>query len=241
MENGIYEAHDKIKDVINDFSSQINTIENKFAEINVKYPPIPLVGAKGDGVTDDYEAIQNIVDYCFNNDIYNIYFPEGNYNISRPLILKCKRESSQVGWWDGKGICINGANKATTKIVKTTNNVLSNIHTEVDGVDSTFILFNGNSLGQQGGAGTGISITNMYIQNNSTSVDSMAITGKACTRFVIEQCNIKSYSGIMFDHSYSSKFSGLVFYCNEKSLHLTNGTSNLFEQLYSINVKNPRI
>ena len=231
---------EKYTERLNSVDSQIKEIEKKFTEVNVKYPPIPLVGAKGDGMTDDYEVIQNILNYCFNNDIMNIYIPEGTYIISKPLLLKTKRESSQVGWWDGKALSINGANKATTKIVKNTNNTLDGVHQEVNKVDGTIILFNGQNIdGLEGGEGTGINITNLFIENKSSSENSMAITGKANSRMKIDQINIKSYSGIILDRCFSSKFNNIIFNCIEKSLWLTNGTSNQFEHLYSLKVKNP--
>lgn len=46
------------------------------------------LGAKGDGVTDDYQAIQNAINYCITNNIRTLYFPVGVYFISKPLIIK---------------------------------------------------------------------------------------------------------------------------------------------------------
>lgn len=53
--------------------------------INVKHPPAPLVGAKGDGVTDDTEAINNIIALG-----KNVFFPEPDvfYNITDTIIIK---------------------------------------------------------------------------------------------------------------------------------------------------------
>lgn len=48
--------------------------------VNVKYPPAGLTPAKGDGQTNDWAAIVNILNYCKSsqNNIL-LYFPAGNY------------------------------------------------------------------------------------------------------------------------------------------------------------------
>lgn len=48
--------------------------------VNVKYPPAGLTPAKGDGNTNDWAAIINILNYCKSsqNNIL-LYFPAGNY------------------------------------------------------------------------------------------------------------------------------------------------------------------
>ncbi|MBW4083538.1 glycosyl hydrolase family 28-related protein [Paenibacillus sp. S150] len=47
-------------------------------EINVKYPPVPLVAASGDGVVDDTSAIQAVYDLLVDGG--TVYFPEGTYS-----------------------------------------------------------------------------------------------------------------------------------------------------------------
>lgn len=48
--------------------------------INVKNPPPPLKGAKGDGITDDTQALQTIL-----NSYNNVYFPSGDYLVKNTL------------------------------------------------------------------------------------------------------------------------------------------------------------
>jgi Pectate lyase superfamily protein len=47
-------------------------------------------GAKGDGLSDDYIAIQNACNYCIMNPAFctSVRIPVGNYHISHPIILK---------------------------------------------------------------------------------------------------------------------------------------------------------
>jgi len=213
--------------------------------INVKYPPTGLVGAKGDGQTDDWAAIQAIIDWCFENNVMTIFFPNGTYNISKPLLLKTKYESSPIPFWSGKAIKLIGYDMATTKIVKTTTgNTLSGVHAEVNGIDATIILFNGlNSTDTIGGSGTGTIIENLYIINQSTSNTSMTITGAACQRMKLSNLNIFGYSGIVFDNCYGNIFEHIVIKCTEKALWLDNitasGTSNTLINIYAINCHNP--
>lgn len=73
----------KVKEDIKTINTQLGDIVNKKLRINIKYPPAPLIGAKGDGVTDDTLAIQNIL----NTKPNYIYIPKGEYMCSN-LILK---------------------------------------------------------------------------------------------------------------------------------------------------------
>ena len=66
---------EKIKDYI---AEKVNIMEQ--SPINVR-----LYGVVGDGVTDDLEAIQNIID---NNPGKTIYFPKGVYGITNKIVFK---------------------------------------------------------------------------------------------------------------------------------------------------------
>lgn len=74
--------------------SAINEVDNRLSSqladiaTNVKKPPIPMVGAKGDGETDDTEAIQGSMDYVANSGGGMVYFPAGEYLISKTINIK---------------------------------------------------------------------------------------------------------------------------------------------------------
>lgn len=77
---------------VQDFNSNFDKIDDKIGNlsgsipfVNVKYPPAPYVAAKGDGVTDDTNAIQNL-----HNNFPYVYIPNGTYIVSQ-LILKSFR------------------------------------------------------------------------------------------------------------------------------------------------------
>lgn len=198
-------------------------------------------GAKGDGITDDYESIQSALDDCFTNNNLLLYFPSGVYMISKPLLLKTKVDSPSVYWWDGKAINIVGEHKATTRIIKYTNQVLSGVNPEVDNVDSVVLLFAGQKLdGTVGGTGTGINIQNMSLENQSTSLSAYSIYGHACQRMNVDEINIKSYNGMKLFTPFSSVFTNMVFRCTENAIETTSGgTSNTFRTIYSAACKNP--
>lgn len=54
--------------------------------INVKNPPAPLVGAKGDGIANDTTAIQAMIDYVAGKKTY-LFFPGGIYSVNQ-LVMK---------------------------------------------------------------------------------------------------------------------------------------------------------
>ena len=71
-------AHD---DALDNHTAQLaettKNIDNGI--INVKYPPIPLIGAKGDNITDDTVAIQNIANYAATlGDYPTLLFPHSS-------------------------------------------------------------------------------------------------------------------------------------------------------------------
>ncbi|ARQ07281.1 Pectate lyase superfamily protein [Macrococcoides canis] len=70
-----------------------NTINSDY--INVLYPPAPHVGAKGDGVTDDTQAIQNLI-----NIGKGLYFPTppAHYKVSTLTPLKEQTLLGESKW-----------------------------------------------------------------------------------------------------------------------------------------------
>jgi hypothetical protein len=221
---------------------RMDNVDVQLAQItfNVKSPPIPLVGVKGDGVTDDYSALQALIDFAYTNDIYAVYLPNGTYNISKPLVLKTKKTPSD-DWWDGKGIKLVGQDQVMTKIVKTTTNVLTGVNSEVNNIDSTIILYNQykDGIDNAGGSSTGIHIRKLTVKNNSNVTTSRVITGAAADRMLLENLNVYGYQGIIFNLAFSNIFRNIVIHATQNALNISSGTSNTFEFIYAPQCKNP--
>jgi len=86
-----------IAEKIQDYA--INQIQNEIDAIKEdNYINVKLNGAKGDGVTDDYQIIQNLIT---NNPHKTIFFPDSTYLISQPLTIQTGN-SHQVNLLLGK-------------------------------------------------------------------------------------------------------------------------------------------
>ncbi len=85
--------------------------------VNVRLPPF---NAKGDGVTDDYEALQSAIDYGFDNNV-PVWFPKPSsfYATSKPLVVY-----GGINDTDKRGSVIVGENREGIEIKKTTTDVL---------------------------------------------------------------------------------------------------------------------
>ena len=90
-ENIQVELTNKINEIIpqmetnkKEINLNTNNIESRC--INVKYPPKGFSGAKGDGKTDDTQALKNIFDSLKDGD--TLYFPKGEYKTTSTLTIK---------------------------------------------------------------------------------------------------------------------------------------------------------
>src|SRR5690606_1226522 len=75
-----------------------SAIEKVYAEINRTNPTLEITsvkdfGAKGDGVSDDTQAIQNAIA----NAAGEVYFPPGRYVVKEPITLKSDLKISGSG------------------------------------------------------------------------------------------------------------------------------------------------
>lgn len=87
-----------INNMISDgtFDTILANVLNLYARsVNVKF-----FGAKGDGVSDDTEAIDKALEYAVNNNIHTIYFPDGTYYLpNRRYTIDTSRQS-----WVGENV-----------------------------------------------------------------------------------------------------------------------------------------
>jgi hypothetical protein len=82
--NGIFSGNISSATALATGSTTARSLANRFDDVlNVKD-----FGAKGDGVTDDYAAIQSALDSIINGTKTAVYFPQGHYKISNTLRVK---------------------------------------------------------------------------------------------------------------------------------------------------------
>lgn len=99
MANTINGLPDYIIELVKELLNQLNLeeiVKEVLADyffINVKNPPAPLVGAKGDGIANDTTAIQAMIDYVAGKKTY-LFFPGGIYSVNQ---LAMKTGVSLIG------------------------------------------------------------------------------------------------------------------------------------------------
>lgn len=134
--NAAMTAHkNEVSEVVDGFDVQLAHIENHTSSyINVKE-----FGVKGDGVTDDTQAIQRCFVYAYRNK-KSIDIPNGTYMISKPIIIYGS-SNELLG-----GLRVRGESTELT-IFKATSNFtsynLGNVNTDAKAM---FILVNENYL-----------------------------------------------------------------------------------------------
>ena len=63
----------------------IEKINNIIEQLKNKQISIDMFGAVGDGVKDDTTAIQSALEFCWANNIYELYIPKGRYKVTRGI------------------------------------------------------------------------------------------------------------------------------------------------------------
>ena len=104
-------------DTQNDLTTMTNNIADIKSDVdNVKFfVNVKSHGAKGDGVTDDREAIQAAIDEVFEAGGGIVYFPIGTYLIGSPLLFK---SVSEHGGYDANFVELRGAGNSKSRILK---------------------------------------------------------------------------------------------------------------------------
>ena len=193
-------------------------------------------GAKGDGVTDDTQAIQNAIYYAFENK-KSVFIPGGNYLISKPLVVISDSNELLGSFY------IKGENVENTKLTyKNVNSI-----TSIDGLNGKygFILLNETYLDEnknikQGTGNTGrIVISDMFLH----CADGSATTGIYCPISTFscsfERMRIREFTdyGIMSNANYYlNRHEQIRVDSSKNSFYVGKGicTSLLYDSCYSV-------
>jgi hypothetical protein len=212
-EGGIFMGEPKLTEKIKSLDSQLAEIDNKFNStiINVKYPPLGLTPAVGDGVTDDWSALQAIFNYAYDNDC-RIYLPAGNYLISKPLIVYSYSDD-----YGNQILLIDGAGQDVSVIVKNNNTTLGT--GEYATIDAIMIIANQYTKNGQ-------AITNIWSHESITEKGVLSNFSLKSTATTPVSYGIYSYGLFFF------KFFGMSFLDMNTAFATTRYCSfNIFEKL----------
>ena len=205
--------------------------EEKFSDaLKIKtikdYVTPQMYGAKGDGVTDDTAAIQSCIDACYNSGKYKVFFPNGTYLITSPIVVYF----SYNEFWFGEGITIEGESKGDTIIIKQGNSTYNNI-------DTVFYLECGDD--QSKDSGTGVIISNLRIENQSLASASYCINGQKYARCEFRGLTLIGNYGIKCD-GYSNIYDDIIGFTQETFFEDA-GTSNLIGKIGCFGSNNPYV
>ena len=159
--------------IFNDLSSKVEDSVEKISILLTDKVNVLSFGAKGDGVTDDTNSIQDAINFVHNvENLKYVFIPRGTYMISKPLIIPVG--VSLIG---GEGL----TGEYNTTIVKNSNsNVISSGYSTIDKtgkvsfeVDSILTFIDDFPVGYttgklNNGAGKSI-IKNLYLKSNAYS------------------------------------------------------------------------
>lgn len=150
--------------------------------INVKNPPNGYTAAKGDGVTNDTTALNNLIQYAADNNAY-LFFPAGNYLVSG-LTLK-------------NNVSLIGLDRYTTIITNAATSNKDLISGSLGNCAIANIMLNANMQAQSQNVScikataTDILLSNLILKNG---YDSLSLT---CDGYV--QANSIVFDGIQND------------------------------------------
>lgn len=183
--------------------------------INVKMPFHGLTPAKGDGVTDDTEALQAIFNYATTNKL-SVYFPSGTYIVTNTIHLSTTMDGITIRG-DSRNLSVIQNNADVTTLDFQQSGIVRDIYIR----DLKFI-----------GVPNAVNVSSaINLKSNSSYPNS--------SKCYIENVDIRQgYNGITFDTLLTSSFKNVVVaLCkNDGFVGTTSVTSTLFQSCYCIQV-----
>ena len=230
--------YEKLKKIILDENIQVkltNDIEtinsqmvakanlNQFIEINAKYPPAPLVGIAMDGITDDTDTLNKIINFMSNNNIKILVFPEGVTKFN----IEINSSISIIG--SGRGKTIFKASNSNKPVIKYKGSDYSSGGKHL----SFFELKNFTIQPDLATDGLVLNYCNTFTVDNIMIYRSLNRDGlylKTCFDSTFKDIHIgecgsidKQYSAIKIENSITHSCNRLKFY----NVHVENNNHNL--------------
>ena len=116
----------KLEEKFDEVETQCLTLDEQIKTLGVT---VEMFGAKGDGVTDDTEAIQSAFDFASQHGVDVIFSNQKTYCVSRTLTLKpviqtTSGEGSYIHFTNNTIVNLKATNGATIKVTKQVENVI---------------------------------------------------------------------------------------------------------------------
>ena len=213
-----------INDTVYDIKDQ--TARDDISDLKSFFITPQDYGAKGDGVTDDTQSIQNCINDCYETGKYKIFFPRGTYLVTSPIVLPFTHNP----FWAGRGITIQGEHQGNTTIKKTGSNTYKNVDTvlfcECDNTSYT--------------SGTAISVFDLRIENQSETALSYCINGDAYCRGEFKRLYLIGKYGIKCQSGFNNIFDDIIGETSETFFE-DGGTSTRVGKIGCFGSRNPYI
>lgn len=119
---------EELDKVTQNISIRTETVESQIIDLNTKTEKILGVkqyGAKGDGITDDTNAIQNLLDTLENGE--SIYFPKGIYLVRGLAIHDVEKFRMFGDGWGSQLKLMDGSDSNVLNIINSPRFILENI------------------------------------------------------------------------------------------------------------------
>lgn len=222
-------------------------LDNSESVINVK-----TFGAKGDGKTDDYEAIQKAIDNAYEND-KSVYLPSGRYYISKTLRTKHSRTYNySYGiriFGNGKDTVILGNNNRLPAnysqnlsnqallAIHGSNNIIENLSFEGGEVG----IYLGQDPTKEENSSVCFNIlTNIWFEYNGTSIVLQHGSGVHYNKFrnvhaIHSQIGIHLAKGLKINKFNNNRnvFDGIRLSRMWLAIYIENGDGNMFNNAYT--------
>ncbi len=228
--NSYFDSLDVQEEINNKLDSMV--CDGTFGRLLSNYLPFvtpQMFGAKGDGVTDDTESIQAAIDAGEANQNYTLVFPKGHYVITKPLLVYYR----YIPFWDGAGTVIRGIDKGSVTIIKQGTETYNDI-------DCIFYAKNVDSTEINDKDGSGITLENLTLKNESSNSTNYTLYAKALCRSNFKNLTIYGNRGFYCGRGYTNYYDEIIFSTKETCIE-TAATSNYIGRVGCFGAHNPYI